>query len=115
VSFHKIAVRPDHRHAADQARQMPGQWVLAGTYPSRVSAVSAAFQVRTGERIPAYRPAGAFEARTEPTQDGTDLYVRYVADQGARDFRESIEAGHTESFDDFSRRIAAADTTRRTR
>lgn len=81
MSCHKIAVRPDHRHAADQARQMPGQWVLAGTYPSRVSAMSAALQVRTGERILAYRPAGTFEARTEPTQDGTDLFVRRVADE----------------------------------
>ncbi len=39
-------VRIDHQHAAQQARQMPGQWVLAGTYRSRASAVSAVKQVR---------------------------------------------------------------------
>ncbi|MFJ1653454.1 hypothetical protein ACIOC2_19105 [Streptomyces sp. NPDC088337] len=70
--------RADHQHAAQQARQMPGQWVLAGTYGSRASAVSASLQVRTGEKIPAYRPAGTFEARTELTQDGADLWVRYL-------------------------------------
>ncbi|MFJ4551034.1 hypothetical protein ACIP4X_17705 [Streptomyces sp. NPDC088817] len=73
--------RADHQHAAQQARQMPGEWVLAATYGSRASAVSASLQVRTGEKIPAYRPAGNFKARTELTQDGADLYVRYVARQ----------------------------------
>ncbi|MFI5973588.1 hypothetical protein [Streptomyces sp. NPDC051452] len=68
----------DHQQAARLARQMPGQWVLAGLYSTRASAVSASLQVRTGERIPAYRPAGSFRARTEVTQDGADLYVRYV-------------------------------------
>jgi hypothetical protein len=73
--------RADHQHAADQARQMPGQWVLAGTYGSRASAVSAALQVRTGERMPAYRPAGAYAADVRLTQDGADLWVRYVVAQ----------------------------------
>ncbi|MFD1656944.1 hypothetical protein ACFSL4_01515 [Streptomyces caeni] len=74
----KARPRPDHQHAAQQARQMPGQWVLAGTYQSRASAVAAAFQVRTGERVPAYRPAGTYEGRPEVTQDGADLWVRYL-------------------------------------
>ncbi|MGW0583525.1 hypothetical protein ACWD25_48205 [Streptomyces sp. NPDC002920] len=99
--------RPDHRIAADQARQLPGQWVLAGTYPSSVSAKGASLQVRTGTRLPAYRPAGAFEARTEITQDGVDLWVRYL-DQAGRDFRESIQAGLTEDLGAFSSRLDAA-------
>lgn len=100
--------RADHKHAAQQAREMPGQWVLAGTYASGASATSAALQVRTGERLPAYRPAGAFRARTEVTQDGADLWVCYVAasEQHTNDFRQSVAAGLTESFDDFSRRLA---------
>ncbi|MGW1796871.1 hypothetical protein ACWCQN_12880 [Streptomyces sp. NPDC001984] len=77
----KMQPASDHRHAADQARQMPGQWVLAGTYGSRASAMSAANMVRTGDRLPSYRPAGAFEARPELTQDGCDLWVRYVANR----------------------------------
>lgn len=117
MSAAKVGPRVDHQHAARQARQMPGQWVLAGTYRSSASAKQAALQVRTGDRIPAYRPAGTFRARTEVTQDGVDLWVCYVAptEQHTRDFKASVDSGLTESFDDFSNRLAAADTTRRTR
>ncbi|GHA01023.1 hypothetical protein ACFOOM_12455 [Streptomyces echinoruber] len=99
--------RVDHKHAAQQAREMPGQWVLAGTYGSSVSAKHAANQVRTGERLPAYRPARSFRARTEVTQNGVDLWVCYVApsDQHTRDFHESITSGLTEDLDAFSRRL----------
>lgn len=75
--------RADHAHAADQARQLPGQWVLAASYASSMSAKGAASHVRKGDAGPlrAYQPEGAFEARTELTEDGADLWVRYVADQ----------------------------------
>jgi len=81
--------------------------------------VSTAFQVRTGERVSAYRPAGTYEARTELTQDGADLWVRCIAgqqvDRTAADFRASVAAGLTEDLDAFSRRLdeAATDTARR--
>lgn len=114
MSGHTTKARTDHQHAAQQARDMPGQWVLAGTYGSRASAVSAALQVRLGERIPAYRPAGHFRARTEVTQDGADLWVCYVAPdpQHTADFTTSIATGLTESFEDYSRRLDAADTSK---
>ncbi|MCM1977177.1 hypothetical protein [Streptomyces sp. G1] len=110
-------IRADHQHAAQQARQMPGQWVLAGTYGSRASAISAAFAVRTA-RLRAYQPAGGFEARHELTAEGADVWVRYTAPQPAAaspdsGFRESLEAGLTESLDDFSRRLEAARSERR--
>ncbi|MFJ9114433.1 hypothetical protein ACIRJO_02670 [Streptomyces sp. NPDC102394] len=113
----KARPRADHQHAADQARQMPGQWVLAGTYSSGASAQHAVRQVRTGERMPAYRPAGSFQARTELTQDGADLWVCYVADPRAADVRESIASGLTEDLDAFSQRLTEASiaTPRRTR
>ncbi|MHC3474640.1 hypothetical protein ACYF6T_38925 [Streptomyces sp. 7R007] len=72
--------RADHQHAADQARQMPGRWVLAGTYGSTQSATGMAHQVRTGKSVPAYRPAGAFEPHVDLTDDGADLYVRYLGE-----------------------------------
>ncbi|MFI1767470.1 hypothetical protein ACH41H_36225 [Streptomyces sp. NPDC020800] len=78
MSGHITRACTDHQEAARQARQMPGTWVLAGLYGSRASAVSASLQVRTGERIPAYLPAGSFQARTEVTQDGGDLYIRFI-------------------------------------
>ena len=97
---------------------MPGQWVLASTYASRASAVSAALQVRTAAKAPAYGPAGSFQARPELTQDGADLWVRYIdpAALQARDFQESLNAGLTEDFAAFSRRLEAAvtDTSRST-
>ena len=108
--------RADHRLAAQQARQMPGEWVLAATYNSRSSATSQANQVRTAERLPAYRPARSFQARVELTQDGADLYVRCV-DRDAlasRECAESVACGLMESVDVFCRRLDAADTTRRT-
>lgn len=110
MSRPKARVRVDHQHAADQARQMPGEWVLAGTYGSRASAQAASNQVRTGDRTPAYLPAGAFEARTEVTQDGADLWVRYAgpAEQPVSDFDASIASGLTEDFDTYSRRLDAA-------
>jgi len=115
MSRPKARPMADHRHAADQARQMPGQWVLAATYGSRASAVHAALHVRTGDRLPACQPAGTYEARTEVTQDGADLWVRYVADRTAADFHASVEAGLTEDLDAFTRRLDAAttDTPRR--
>ncbi|MEU7403845.1 hypothetical protein [Streptomyces sp. NPDC044948] len=72
----------DHRLAASQARQMPGRWVLAATYNSSYSAKSAARAIRRGdELLRFYSPVGSFEARTELTQDGADLFVRFLADQ----------------------------------
>ncbi|MFF9097612.1 hypothetical protein ACF1AX_31380 [Streptomyces sp. NPDC014802] len=115
MSRHVFRAHTDHQHAAQQARELPHQWVLAGTYGSRASAVSAALQVRTGERIPAYRPAGAFEARTEVTADGADLYVRYIDPAAtAAAFRQSVEAGFTEDLAAFTRRLDAAATSKDT-
>lgn len=110
MSRPKSRARVDHQHAADQARQMPGQWVLAGTYGSRASAQAAGNQVRTGDRAPAYPPAGSFEARTRVTQDGADLWVRYAVrpEAAVSDFEASIASGLTEDFDAFSRRLDAA-------
>ena len=83
----RLARRPraDHQHAAQQARQMPRQWVLAGSYNSTQSASGAAFLIRTADhdRMPPYRPAGAFQTRTELTEDGADLYVRYIGEDGS--------------------------------
>lgn len=108
MSGRTVKARTDHQHAASQARQLPGQWALAGTYGSSASAKHAANQVRTGDRLPAYRPAGAFRARTEVTQNGADLWVCYVApsEQHASDFERSLTTGLTESLDDFSHRLA---------
>ena len=119
MSRPKSRPRADHQHVADQARQLPGQWVLAGAYNSSSSASHAAGLVRNASdsSMRFYRPAGAFETRTELTDDGADLWVRHTAgqpegaprvssdDQAARDFHESVATGLTEDLDAFSHRL----------
>lgn len=115
MSRPKARPRVDHQHVADQARQMPEQWVFASTYNSSSSAGHAAARVRnpSDASMRHYHPPGAFEARTELTDDGADLYVRYVAeaptpgpeDGTTRDFRQSVDSGLTEGFDAFSHRL----------
>lgn len=108
--------RADHQHTADMAREMPGQWVFAGTYNSSGSANGVAGMVRRADQLRFYRPAGAFEADVRLTDDGADLWVRYVDPEAlaARDYRESIAAGLTEDFGAFSRRLDAAVTSKDT-
>ena len=113
MSGHVKVARADHQVAARQARELPGEWVLAATYGSLASAAATARHVKTGERIPAYRPAGTFEARTELTQDDVDLYVRYI-EPTAVGFRESIGSGLTEDLAAFEARVTAADAGRPT-
>jgi hypothetical protein len=120
VSRPKGRQRPDHQHVADQTRQMPDQWVFAGTYNSSSSAGHAAGVVRnpSDTSLRFYCPAGAFQARTELTDDGADLYVRYVAgltapsphDNAAHDFRLSVDSGLTEDLAAFSSRLEAETT-----
>ena len=72
---------PSANHAlrADDMRRHPHMWIQVGTYNGPSSAKSTARQIRTGDRIPHYRPAGSFETRPAPTPDGgTALYARYI-------------------------------------
>ncbi|WP_426568144.1 hypothetical protein [Streptomyces canus] len=97
-------------------RSRPGRCPVSGCSPGRTAAGRAPWPPRSRSApgsAPAYRPTGSFEARTQLTDDGADLWVRYL-DQASRDFRESIASGLTEDFAAFSRRLDAAitDTTR---
>jgi hypothetical protein len=73
-SLHRTRV--DHAAVAEQARAVPGRWVLAATYASLASADSAARRVPLAERMPNYEPAGAFEAYAITTTEGPVLWVR---------------------------------------
>ncbi|MFF2612279.1 hypothetical protein [Kitasatospora sp. NPDC058046] len=67
----------DHPAAAAMAEALPGQWVYAGEFGSSLSAKSSAAAIRDG-RLPAYHPAGAFDAYAAPTTDADVVWVRYV-------------------------------------
>lgn len=69
--------RASHVEAAAAARQAPGTWVTVGTYQASYTAHGIGVHARKA-RLEAYAPAGAFEARTERTEDGTVLHVRFV-------------------------------------
>jgi hypothetical protein len=68
----------NHRLRADDCRRHPGMWIEVGVYNSRQSALGIASHIRLCNRIPYYTPAGAFETRTAPVDDGTALYARYT-------------------------------------
>ncbi|MEU5834550.1 hypothetical protein ABZ820_12870 [Streptomyces diacarni] len=72
--------RPDHAAVAQTARTKPGTWTLAHVYPSSASAKSTARRVPRADYLPAYQPAGAYEARVDPkpVEDGWAVWVRYV-------------------------------------
>ncbi|MFF1963759.1 hypothetical protein ACFVW5_09105 [Streptomyces sp. NPDC058232] len=70
---------PDHASAAALAREERGHWVMAALYPSSSSAKTVARRVPIAEMMPAYEPAGAYEAYAARHTDGTALWVRYVA------------------------------------
>ncbi|MFC8332812.1 hypothetical protein [Streptomyces olivaceus] len=70
--------RVDHAAVVKEARAVPGRWVFAAAYASRVSADSAARRIPLAERIPAYEPAGSVEAYAANTREGPVLWVRSV-------------------------------------
>jgi hypothetical protein len=76
-----------HRDVAEALRAKPGEWALVGDYINSGSAAGIARLIRdggTGRSIIAYQPAGAFEARVEPTLDGVRVFARYVGGGDAR-------------------------------
>jgi hypothetical protein len=74
-----------HAAVAAQLRRHPGMWHEVGEFPGTESASGAARRIRTGYMAPMYQPAGAFEARTEPTEFGTRVVARYVGGVVARE------------------------------
>lgn len=74
----------NHAEVAAKLRSQPGEWGSVGSYWNKNSARVIARQVETGERLPAYRPAGAFEAAWRRDQDnGWAVYARYIDTEGA--------------------------------
>ncbi|MFI0233092.1 hypothetical protein [Streptomyces sp. NPDC017086] len=76
--------RVDHKAAARALREQPGVWLVVGDYRSKTSADSTVTRIRHGYPIGAreygtpYLPVGAYEARTEPVEDGTRVHARYI-------------------------------------
>lgn len=67
-----------HQPIADGLRARPGQWGEVGNYRWLGSAKSAVHSIRIGI-LPAYQPAGAFEADIHRDGEGdAHVYARYI-------------------------------------
>jgi len=71
--------RPDHKSVAEQARAERGSWFLACVYPTLAAGKDAAKRIPLCQSLTAYEPAGSFEAYPARHEDGTAVWVRYVA------------------------------------
>jgi hypothetical protein len=67
----------DHAAIAAELRKAPGKWARVMTGATEPSAS----HIKTG-RIAAYRPAGSFEATSRKNGDKSDIYARYVGEDG---------------------------------
>lgn len=72
--------RVSHKEVAERCRQQPGVWLKVGEYVNDLTAYGMTRTITKGESggIIAYLPAGAFEARSERTENGTTVEARYV-------------------------------------
>jgi hypothetical protein len=72
--------RVNHARTAANLRANPGQWMPIGEYRNRLSADGIAAMIRTGQWTSGkwYQPAGAYEAHTRLTDDGTLVEARYT-------------------------------------
>lgn len=68
-----------HTDAARELRERPGEWAVIGTYAHSGSASAVALQVRKGA-IPAYEPAGTFEAKARTVDREARVYARFVGE-----------------------------------
>ncbi|TXS35088.1 hypothetical protein [Streptomyces sp. t39] len=71
--------RPHHKYgpAARRLRQRPGAWAVIRTAPSSAVARNRASAIRRGE-IPAFLPAGDFEATHRQVNGEWRVYARFV-------------------------------------
>ncbi|QCX77872.1 hypothetical protein C9F11_21200 [Streptomyces sp. YIM 121038] len=76
----------DFRHAdtAKKLKAQPHAWCRVQKRKKRGDAATAAYQIRNGI-LAAFRPAGAFEAKSKTVNDEFFVYARYVGGASASD------------------------------
>ncbi|MDR3083425.1 MAG: hypothetical protein LBV60_21325 [Streptomyces sp.] len=78
MSYQRRGPRTGHLNVARAMKEQPGVWLPVSEYSSRSAALNAALSIRKADPLRVYRPAGAFETRTEMTEYGTAVLARYV-------------------------------------
>ncbi|MES9522399.1 hypothetical protein [Streptomyces capoamus] len=82
----RLAKRPraNHQQTAEALRQQPGVWLVVGDYRNSITAKDIAHRISHGYPMSGpgygtpYQPVGAYETRTELTDDGTRIHARYT-------------------------------------
>jgi hypothetical protein len=76
----------DHTKVAAEARGCLGEWVSVTTSASADSAYHTVHFIRSAKKLPAYQPAGSFEAEHRRTDAGFEVFARFVGtvEGGAR-------------------------------
>lgn len=79
-------IRVNHAQVAERLRANPGQWGTVGEYRNAISADRTAYMVRAGRFTSGrwYQPAGQYETRLVPTDDGTRVEARYLSPDAVR-------------------------------
>ncbi|MBX9392216.1 hypothetical protein K4749_01045 [Streptomyces sp. TRM72054] len=74
-------VRVNHAATAEKLRANPSVWMTVGEYRNAQTADHTAAMIRAGRWTSGlhYQPAGAYQARTVLTDDGTRVEARYLA------------------------------------
>jgi hypothetical protein len=71
--------RGHHTEAAKELKERPGEWAIVGVYAHSGSSSAVARQLRAG-LIPAYAPAGTFEAMARTIDGEARVYARFVGE-----------------------------------
>lgn len=72
------ADRIDWQHVGATLRERPNEWARIGSYPSRSSAATIAYQINHGKKHARLFAYGRFEAKSRTVDGECRVYVRYV-------------------------------------
>lgn len=86
VAFGELPPRSNgyihHAPIAKALKERPGEWAECAQYSTAHTARHMAYIIRSG-RLPAYEPAGAFEAEWRGTGNSYSVWARYVGTEGS--------------------------------
>jgi hypothetical protein len=72
----------NHAEVAASLKARPGEWLLVSAPDSRDTAYHTASYIRSAKRLPAYSPAGSFDAEIRTVDGATQVYARFVGESG---------------------------------
>lgn len=92
--------RTDHAGAAKHLRALPGTWQQVAVHATTSAAAKVARNIEAAYGLPAYEPAGAFQARTRPREFDTAVDARWL---GAEHEARLLRAASSDTTDTTTR------------